>query len=36
MNFEKLDAMKARLESFRPFSPEMLGTPKVTTNPFCR
>ncbi len=25
MNFEKLDAMKARLESFRPFSPEMLG-----------
>ena len=25
MNFEKLDAMKARLESFRPFSPEMLS-----------
>ena len=25
MNFEKLDAMKARLESFRRFSPEMLS-----------
>ena len=25
MNFKKLDAMKARMESFRPFSPEMLS-----------